>query len=108
MKTQKEFFNSATLEWKQMENISEKVLTQDKDSRNKTVLQRWEKGTETKGTSLHNYIEEVFILEGKLRDTYLNKSFEKGCYAYRHVGMKHGPYMAEDDVEMLITISYLE
>ncbi len=105
MKFQKEFFNSTALEWKQIENgIFEKVLNWD--GQNKTILQKWEKGTETKDTSVHEYIEEVFILKGKLKDTFLNKSFEKGWYAYRHVGMKHGPYLAEDEVIMLIIISY--
>lgn len=106
MKIQKEFFNSTALEWKQSENgIFEKVLTRDKDGKNKTILQKWDKGTKTKDRSVHEYIEEVFILEGKLKDTFLNKSFEKGSYAYRHIGMKHGPYVAEDEVVMLIIIN---
>jgi hypothetical protein len=105
MKMQKEFFNSATQGWKEIKNgIFEKVLNQDKDGKNKTVLQKWKKGTETKEVSVHNYIEEVFILEGKLKDKFLNKSFEKGFYAYRHIGMIHGPYIAEDEVIMLIII----
>ncbi|KAJ4480876.1 hypothetical protein J3R30DRAFT_3700334 [Lentinula aciculospora] len=45
----------------------------------------------------HDYIEEVIVLEGGLRDLTLQQEWGPGAYAYRLPGMNHGPYKASKD-----------
>ncbi|KAF9074368.1 hypothetical protein BDP27DRAFT_1316957 [Rhodocollybia butyracea] len=42
----------------------------------------------------HDYIEEVILIEGSLRDLTLEQEWGPGAYAYRLPGMPHGPYQA--------------
>lgn len=49
-------------------------------------------GIRTTETLLHDFWEEVYIVEGELIDLGKKKTFAKGFYACRPPGMKHGPY----------------
>lgn len=49
-------------------------------------------GVRTTGVAVHDYHEEVVILEGGLIDRGLDEAFTAGMYAYRTPGMEHGPY----------------
>ena len=70
---------------------------------------------------MHDYDEEIIILEGDLRDLKGRKSgtgdlpgvddkqgegggevWTKGCYAYRKPGMEHGPFRSEKGCLMFI------
>jgi anti-sigma factor ChrR (cupin superfamily) len=62
----------------------------------KSVLQYWEPFAASPTTELitHDYIEEVIIVQGTLRDETLRQEWGVGAYAYRKPGMRHGPYKA--------------
>lgn len=47
---------------------------------------------------MHEYWEEVYILEGRIYDATLQKWFEKGSFCCRPPWMKHGPYKADGEV----------
>lgn len=73
---------------------------------------------------MHEYVEEIFIVEGDLRDLKGRKSgsgviseegeeggkekrgnvdvWTKGCYAYRKPRMEHGPFRSEGGCLMFI------
>lgn len=68
---------------------------------------------------MHDYIEEIVILEGDLRDLKGRKSgtgeivdgeeekgevWTKGAYAYRKPGMEHGPFRSEEGCLMFIVV----
>lgn len=69
---------------------------------------------------MHDYVEEIVILEGDLRDLKGRKSgtgeiveggekgdgevWTKGAYAYRKPGMEHGPFRSEGGCLMFIVV----
>lgn len=88
--------NSAPREWATVEpGITQMTLNEDPTTGRKTILQRWEPNTEnTKENYVHDYVEEIFLVEGDLRDVKRSPGvvWEKGAYAYRKPGMDHGPF----------------
>ncbi|WP_328998592.1 cupin domain-containing protein [Kribbella sp. NBC_00709] len=102
MKEQKEFFATGSLDWTDAGGgIAEKVLSADSDG-TLTRLARWAPGT-TSGADVirHEYVEEVYLLEGELTDLTLEQTFRPGDYACRPPGMPHGPYVTETGCTML-------
>lgn len=93
--------------WIEVEpGIHEMILNADPKTERKTLLQQWQPNTKNiTQTFTHNYIEEVYISEGDLTDMNLQQSWEKGAYAYRKPGMKHGPFKSEKGCLMFITCS---
>jgi hypothetical protein len=83
--------------------ITELTLNQDSKTGRRTLLQKHEPGSATTGDFVHDYVEEIYIVDGALTDTKLGKTFEKGYYAYRKPGMVHGPYISKDGCLMFIT-----
>lgn len=75
----------------------ERILAADPRSGVVTRMLRLEPGTDTSpmGVVVHDFWEEVYILEGDLHDLTLNQTFEAGCFACRPPGMKHGPWRTE-------------
>lgn len=65
-------------------------------STHKSVLQYWDPGavSPTKDVITHEYVEEVVFIDGSMKGVTLDQEWGKGAYAYRFVGMKHGPYVA--------------
>jgi hypothetical protein len=53
------------------------------------------------GPAVHDYVEEVFILTGSMRDLTLGETFSAGSYACRPPGITHGPWMTREGCEML-------
>jgi hypothetical protein len=101
MKTEREFFPTGDIAWSGS-GITEKVLSQDAEDGTLTRLARWAPGT-TSGTEVirHDYVEEVYLLEGSLIDLTLGQTFGPGDYACRPPGMPHGPYSTADGCTML-------
>ncbi len=68
-----------------------------------TGLLRYEPGVDTSPTGMrvHDYWEEVYLLEGDLTDLRLGETFTAGMYACRPPGMAHGPWRTERGVVML-------
>lgn len=85
--------------------ISEMVLNQDPSTGRRTLLQRHEPGSLDAKESLHDYIEEIFIVEGDLGDERTGEVYQKGYYAYRKPGMVHGPFFSKGGCLMFITCS---
>lgn len=50
---------------------------------------------------VHDYGEEVYLLEGELTDLRLGETFTAGMYACRPPGMPHGPWRTAHGVLML-------
>lgn len=79
------------------------VLSEDPASGAYTGLQRYDPGVNTSplGVRIHDYWEEVYILEGDLTDLTLGQTFMAGMYACRPPGMPHGPWRTTNGVMML-------
>jgi ChrR-like protein with cupin domain len=101
-KPELEFFRPEPLPWRPVAGsptggvggagIDEKILSRDPVSGDLTRLLRVAPGTETSDTIVHDFWEEVWILEGSLIDLGKGQTFGAGMYACRPPGMRHGPY----------------
>lgn len=99
MKQELEFFDVSTIPWEPIDGSpgqSQRILAGDKSSADHTRMLRFEPGTVTRHTLTHDYWEEVWILEGSLRDLRLDQIFTAGMYACRPPGMAHGPWESPD------------
>lgn len=83
-------------EWRPVEGdtlgIKEKILSLDPKTQSYTRLLKFPPGIRTSETLVHDFWEEVYIVEGELIDLGKKKTYGKGFYACRPPGMKHGPY----------------
>jgi hypothetical protein len=105
VKQEREFIDPADLAWTPAagySGVTERVLSAG-DGAILTRLARWEPGVDTTpaGVIRHDYVEEVYLLEGDLTDLTLGRSFHPGEYACRPIGMPHGPYRTETGCVML-------
>jgi anti-sigma factor ChrR (cupin superfamily) len=101
MKPALEFFDASTVPWTEVSpGIAERRLAHDPESGMLTRLLRWDPGLEVPA-ALHDYVEEVLILRGSMRDLRLDETFAAGWYACRPPGMEHGPWVSEEGCEML-------
>lgn len=95
-------------EWRragEAEGIHEQLLSHDPVSGDYTRLLRFEPGADSSpnGVQVHDFWEEVFIVEGDLTDLRLETTFTAGMYASRPPGMHHGPWRSEEGVLMFET-----
>jgi hypothetical protein len=76
----------------------ERILSTDPANGVATRILRFDRGTNTSaaGVQIHDFWEEVYILEGSLHDLTLGETFPKGTYACRPPGMRHGPWVAPE------------
>ena len=90
--------------WTQLEpGVDELVLNQDPATGRRTTLQRWQPGARNQQQIfVHDYVEEIFMVDGDLYDTNLEQGWKKGAYAYRKPGMRHGPFKSETGCLMFI------
>jgi hypothetical protein len=97
-----EFFPATDVGWTRcagsVEGLYERILADDKKNGVGTRILRFEPGTDTSanGTQIHDFWEEVYILEGGIYDTVLKQNFTAGMYACRPPGMKHGPWISKE------------
>ncbi|ONI79924.1 cupin [Actinosynnema sp. ALI-1.44] len=108
VKGEREFFHADDIPWQQsvQDGVAERVLSRDgQDPKVLTRLARWVPGLDTTpaGVITHDYVEEVYILDGSLHDLTLDRTFRAGDFACRPPGMPHGPYRTEDGCVMLET-----
>jgi anti-sigma factor ChrR (cupin superfamily) len=99
-----EFFPIGSLEWTAVSpGVWERVLARDDDGVGLTRVLRWEPGLDTSqhGPAVHDYVEEVLILSGSIRDVTLNATFTAGDYACRPPGVIHGPWVSTEGCQML-------
>ncbi|MGA7327615.1 MAG: cupin domain-containing protein [Rhodomicrobium sp.] len=102
-KPELEFFPVDDLPWTAVPGAPpghyQKILTDDPDKMFVTRMLKVDPGCASTETFVHDFWEEVYILEGSQWDG--DKFFEKGMYACRPPGMKHGPYRTEGGVVTL-------
>ncbi|RAG80342.1 cupin [Streptacidiphilus pinicola] len=105
MKAEHEFFDPDALPWCDgpQPKTAQKILSQDPaDPEVLTRLLRWEPGFATPADVIrHEWVEEVYLLEGDLHDITLDRTFHAGHYACRPPGMPHGPYRSTNGCTML-------
>jgi hypothetical protein len=98
-KQELEFFDVSALPWEPIPGpagLSERILSGDRHSPDHSRMLRFEAGTVTEQTLVHDYWEEVWILEGSLHDLRLGQTFTAGMYACRPPGMQHGPWRSPE------------
>jgi hypothetical protein len=102
-KPEREFFPVEDVEWTPAQGglvagLYERILATDNDSGVATRMLRFDPGTNTSaaGPQTHDFWEEVYIVQGSLRDLTLGETFRQGTYACRPPGMPHGPWLAPD------------
>lgn len=106
MKQELEFFAAGDRTWEpgMVAGTEQKLLSSDPDDPEiLTRLVRWQPGLDTSpaGVITHEWVEEVYILEGELLDLSLGRSFGAGHYASRRPQMPHGPYRTVGGCTML-------
>jgi hypothetical protein len=102
-KPEREFFPVEDVEWTPalggtVPGLFERILATDTASGVATRMLRFDPGTNTSaaGPQIHDFWEEVYIVQGSLHDLTLQQTFGQGTYACRPPGMPHGPWVAAD------------
>jgi hypothetical protein len=102
-KPEREFFPVGDVDWTPAQGglvpgLHERILATDPERGVATRMLRFAPGTDTTaaGPQIHDFWEEVYIVEGALHDLTLNQTFRAGTYACRPPGMPHGPWTAID------------
>ena len=101
-KSEHEFFRPDHLPWEPLAGsatagaggpgVRQKILSRDEDTGDVTRLLQFDAGVETAETIVHDFWEEVWILDGEMIDLGKGQTFGAGMYACRPPGMVHGPY----------------
>lgn len=81
-----------------IQGLSEKILSRDEETGDYTRLLFFGPGTDTTpmGPQVHDFWEEVWIIEGSIYDITLQQNFTAGMYACRPPGMPHGPWRSSE------------
>ena len=101
-KPELEFFAPDDIEWRPVpgnaDGLFERILAADPEQGVATRMLRFAPGTDTtpNGVQVHDFYEEVYILEGSIHDLELGETFSAGMYACRPPGMRHGPWASTD------------
>ncbi len=102
-KPEREFFPVSGVDWTPAQGglvpgLFERILATDPEHGVATRMLRFAPGTDTRvaGPQIHDFWEEVYIVEGALHDLTLDQTFPAGTYACRPPGMPHGPWTAVD------------
>lgn len=98
-KEELEFYDVTGRPWEAIEGspgLSERIIAGRKGTPNHSRLLRFDPGITTRQVMIHDFWEEVYILEGSLTDLTLGKTFVAGMYACRPPGMPHGPWTTPD------------
>lgn len=92
-----------------VEGLSEAILARDEENGTTTRILKFEPGTDTSavGTLIHDFWEEVFLIEGTITDKRLGRTFRAGDWAVRPPGMEHGPWVSETGAK-LFEVRYLQ
>lgn len=97
-----EFTPVANTEWTPVPGgvpgLEERILASDPIGKVATRMLRFAPGADSSpnGIVIHDFWEEVYILQGSLHDISLNETFPAGTYACRPPGMKHGPWRSDE------------
>ncbi|WHY67706.1 cupin domain-containing protein [Neobacillus sp. SuZ13] len=82
----------------QVKGLSQRIIAQIPGSSVATRILQFEPDTNTSpmGVQLHDFWEELYIIEGSIIDLELNEEFKEGAVACRPPGMKHGPWKTSE------------
>lgn len=99
-------FHAPAGEWRpagKVAGIREQILSADPEAGDYTRLLRFEPGADSTpdGTQVHDFWEEVYIVDGDISDLRLGEKFTAGMYACRPPGMEHGPWRSDAGVLMI-------
>jgi hypothetical protein len=98
-KKQQEIHETESVPWTPVEGspgIHEKILNEDPETGSVTRLLKFDPGVRTTDVLVHDFVEEIWVIEGELIDTRQNLELKKNYYGYRHPGMEHGPYYTKN------------
>jgi len=81
-----------------VEGLKERVIAKDPESGVATRILIFAPGTDTtpNGVQIHDFWEELYIIDGSIYDLTLNQEFTAGMVACRPPGMKHGPWVSKN------------
>ena len=90
------FTQFAKHDLKPVVGLSQRIIAQDKKTGVATRVLEFEPKTDTSanGIQVHDFWEELYIIEGSIVDLELNEEFKEGMVACRPPGMKHGPWIS--------------
>ena len=90
--------------------ISQRVIARDEKGHTWVRILEYAPGTDTtpNGVQVHDYYEEIFIVEGSIIDLTLNCEFSKGFAASRPPGMRHGPWKSTGGCVMFEVVYHLD
>ena len=100
-KPEHEFFPVTNVGWTKVPGadvgMTERILAKDPNANVATRILTFPPGCDTtpNGVQVHDFWEEVYILEGSFTDLELNQTFHAGEYACRPPGMRHGPWKSD-------------
>jgi hypothetical protein len=101
-------FHAPDGEWRvpegsRSDGLHEKLLSADAEGTAYTRLLRFQPGAESApdGPQVHDFWEEVLIIDGDITDLRLDERFTAGMYACRPPGMEHGPWRSEGGALMV-------
>ena len=79
--------------------LEEITLSIDSATGDYTRLTKFKSGANTRsfGSKTHNYLEEIYIISGRLYDEAFGVWLEAGDYASRPPGEIHGPFVCEQE-----------
>lgn len=85
-----------------VEGLAERVISKEQESKDLVRILEFAPGTDTtvNGVQIHDYWEELYILEGSVIDLTLNEEFSAGMVASRPPGMRHGPWKSPNGCKM--------
>ncbi|MDM5310634.1 hypothetical protein [Peribacillus frigoritolerans] len=100
-KEEHEFVDHTTFEaqpFSKVKSLSERIIASDPTTGVATRILHNGPGTDTSpnGVQVHDFWEELYIIEGSLIDLRLNEEFTAGMVACRPPGMEHGPWKSPD------------
>lgn len=89
--------------------LSQRILAATDKQGQVTRLLRFEPGADSSpnGVQVHDFWEEIYILEGDITDVTLGERFTAGMYACRPPGMRHGPWRSEGGA-LLFEVRYAD
>lgn len=88
--------------------LTERILAADPEAGTATRMLHFEPDTDTtpNGVQVHDFWEEVYILQGSFVDLRLGQTFSAGDYACRPPGMEHGPWRSGPDGCLTFEVRY--
>lgn len=100
------------IQWTRMEGAAEglleRILARTEHDGVVTRLLRFEAGADStaNGLQVHDFWEEIYIVDGSITDVTLGETFAAGSYACRPPGMPHGPWRSPEGA-VLFEVRYL-